>query len=325
MIPKTILVTGGAGFIGSHLCDRLLALGYKVICVDNFNDSYPPVFKRQNIASARKHPEFVLYETDICDKEKLEKVFIENSIDKVVHLAARGGVQKSIEEPEKYFETNVLGTLNVLELMTKYQIPHLLFSSSSTVYGRDAKTPFSESDPPQKPTSPYGASKIAAEAIIYTYSYLHKINATILRFFNVYGPRTRPDMALYKFTELLSHGRPVTENKGHRRDFTYIDDIIDGVVSSLDKEFAFEIINLGRSHPIGVHTYILNIAKALNVTPKISFRSPPPEEMMLTMADTRKARNLLRFRPKTKVEDGIKSFVSWYNQERRISSKRGAV
>lgn len=316
---KNILVTGGAGFIGSHLCDRLLALGHTVICLDNFNDSYPPAFKRQNIAQAKKYPNFRLYEGDICDERQLDRVFKKNKIQAVVHLAARGGVRPSITQPGEYFKTNIEGTLNILEKMRQYKIPQLVLASSSTVYGKDAKIPFSESDPPQKPTSPYGASKIAAEAIAHTYSHLYGIKTTILRFFNVYGPRVRPDMALYKFAENISRDLPVYENKGHRRDFTYIDDIIDGVLKALDREFEFEVINLGRSQPVAVHRYILEIGKALGIKPKIIARTPPPEEMVETKADVRKAKKLLKFLPKTTVTEGVKKYIQWYRQHQKTN------
>lgn len=313
---KTILVTGGAGFIGSHLCDRLLNLGHKVICVDNFNDSYPPVYKRQNITAAKKHPNFLLYKVDICDEIALDQVFKKNKIGALIHLAARAGVRPSIAQPSEYFKVNVQGTLNILEKMRQYKIFQLILASSSTVYGKDAKIPFSESDPFQKPTSPYGASKIAAEAIAYTYSHLYRINTTILRFFNVYGPRVRPDMALYKFAESMSKNLPVQENRGHKRDFTYIDDIIDGIIEVLDRKFNFEIINLGRSHPITVHQYILEIAKALNIKPKIILRTPPPEEMIQTQADIHRAQRLLNFSPKVTVNQGVANFATWYERYR---------
>lgn len=319
---KTILVTGGAGFIGSHLCDRLLDLGHKVICVDNFNDSYPPAFKRENIANAKKYRRFLLYEVDICDDVRLGQVFSKNKINTVIHLAARGGVAPSIALPAAYFKTNVEGTLNVLEKMRQFRISHLILASSSTVYGKDAKVPFSENDPPQKPTSPYGASKIAAESIAYTYSHLYGIKTTILRFFNVYGPRVRPDMALYKFAENISKNLPVYENRGHRRDFTYIDDIIDGVLKALNKKFDFEVINLGRSQPVAVHRYILEIGKALEVPPKIIVRNPPLEEIVQTRADVRKAKKLLNFSPKISVKEGVRRYIEWYREHKKTNGAR---
>ncbi len=315
---KTILVTGGAGFIGSNLCDKLLGLEYKVICIDNFADSYPAAFKRRNIVSAQKNSNFFLYEVDICDEPQLNSIFSKNKIDAVIHLAARGGVAPSIVNPGAYFKTNVEGTLNILEKMRQFGVLQLIFSSSSTVYGRDAKVPFSEDDPPQKPTSPYGASKIAAESIVFTYSHLYGIKTTILRFFNVYGPRVRPDMALYKFSENISKGLPVYENRGHRRDFTYIDDIIDGIVSTLNKQFDFEVINLGRSQPVAVHRYILEIGKALGIKPKIIVRTPPAEEMVQTKADVRKAKKLLNFSPKTSVAEGVGKYINWYEDHKKL-------
>ncbi len=314
---KTILVTGGAGFIGSNLCDRLLALGHKVICIDNFNNSYPSIFKRQNISSALKNPNFSLYEVDIRSADALKIIFSKNKIDAVVHLAARGGVQMSIVEPVEYFQINIIGTLNILEQVRLQKIPQFILASSSTVYGKDAKIPFSESDPPQKPTSPYGASKIAAESVTHTYSYLYDINTTILRFFNVYGPRVRPDMALYKFAENISKNLPVYENRGHKRDFTYVDDIVDGILAALDKKFSFEVINIGRSQPVTVHRYILEIAKALNKKPKIILRNPPPEEMVQTKATVTKAKKLLGFAPKTTVREGIQKYTQWYIKHKK--------
>jgi len=248
----TILITGGAGFIGSHLVEKLLLQKKKIVVIDNFNNFYSPAYKRENIAQAIKNQDFTLYEADICNKETCCDIFKKHNIEKVVHLAAYAGVRPSIEQPLLYEEVNCRGTLNMLELSRIYKIKQFIFGSSSSVYGNNKKVPFSEDDPVNEPISPYAATKRAGELFCYNYHHLYKIPTLCLRFFTVYGPRQRPDLAIRKFTELIDRNQPINMygNGTTERDYTHHSDIIDGVVSALDKEYDFEIINLGDSRPV---------------------------------------------------------------------------
>lgn len=313
----TCLVTGGAGFIGSHLCDKLLDLGHKVICVDNFDNYYSAQYKRQNIVGALKKSNFIFYEIDITNYEKIAPIFELYKVDVIVHLAGRGGVPASIERPLFYVHTNVHGTLCVLEAARHYKVPQFIFASSSSVYGPSSKIPFCEDDATLYQVSPYGATKKAAELLIQTYQHLYGLHATILRFFTAYGPRTRPDMALYKFTEKILAGEEITEYKGMKRDFTYIDDIVAGMVAAIDKNYNYEIINLGNSDPIPVRRYIKAIEDALKIKAKIVQKEPNPGELLETMAVIDKGKKLLGFNPKTKVEKGVANFVRWYKANRQ--------
>lgn len=314
---KTILVTGGAGFIGSNLCDKLLTLGHKVICVDNFDNYYPPEFKRQNIVEASKDRNFTIYETDITNYAKVANVFENHKIDTIVHLAGRGGVTPSINDPFFYLDTNVRGTLCMLEATRQFRVPQFIFASSSSVYGPDSKVPFSEDQPCSFQVSPYGATKRAAELLIRTYHNLYNIHATIFRFFTVYGPRTRPDMALYQMTEEILVNKPVSHYPKMARDFTYVEDIISGIVSAINKNLSFEIINLGNSKPIPHLQYIQAIEKALEMKAKMIIKEPRSGEVLVTMANISKAKKMLGFKPKTSVFDGVKQFVLWYKKYRQ--------
>ncbi len=314
---KTVLVTGGAGFIGSHLCDRLLDLGHKVICVDNFDNYYPAEYKRQNIESALKNPNFTFYEIDITNYERIAPIFELYKIDVIAHLAGRGGVPASVERPLFYVHTNVHGTLCMLEAARHYKVPQFIFASSSSVYGASSKIPFSEDDPTLQQVSPYGATKKAAELLVQTYHHLYGIHATILRFFTAYGPRTRPDMALNKFTEKIIAGEELTAFKGMRRDFTYIDDIIIGLVAAINKNLSCEIINLGNSDSIPVRRYIQAVENALGIKAKVVEKDPNPGELLETMAAIDKGEKLLGYNPKTKVETGVANFIQWYKANRQ--------
>ena len=315
---KTILVTGGAGFIGSHVCDRLLNLNNKVVCVDNFNDYYSPYVKENNIKHNLSNPNFVLEKIDITDKDALSKVFLEHKIDKIVHLAARAGVRPSLIDPELYYNVNVKGTVNILECARLNNVKTIVFGSSSSVYGNNKKFPFSETDDTNNQISPYASTKKIGELICKNYSYQYNMNITCLRFFTVYGPRGRPDMAPYKFTKLIYNDEEIQMygDGSSKRDYTYVEDIVRGIVASLDKEFRFEIINLGNSNPIFLKDFIKIIELALNKKAKIIKKPMPKGDVNLTYADISKAKDLLGYDPKTPIKQGIKKLVDWFiNQE----------
>jgi UDP-glucuronate 4-epimerase len=312
-----ILITGGAGFIGSHTTEKLLERGDEVVCLDNFNDYYDPARKRRNVAPFAAHPAYRLYEGDIRDAGLLEHLFRQESPDKVIHIAAMAGVRYSIQRPELYEEVNVRGTISLLEVARRHGIRNFVFSSSSSVYGAQEKIPFSEDDPVNEPISPYAATKRAAELLCYTYHHLYDIPCTCLRFFTVYGPRGRPDMAPYLFTrwifedqELIMYGDGST-----RRDYTYIDDIVAGVVAALDADFAFEVINLGNSQTVALSDFIAVVEAAVGKRARIRRQPMQPGDVPLTYADVSKARRLLGYQPTTSVEEGISRFVAWYKKE----------
>lgn len=308
------LVTGGAGFIGSHLVDRLLLEDpARLVVVDNFDDFYSPQIKRGNIASHLSHPSYRLVEADIRDYNKLRQLFSEEVIETVVHLAAKAGVRPSVSDPRTYQEVNVGGTLNVLDLAQRNGIKKFVFGSSSSIYGPTATPPFRE-DAPLNPISPYAATKAAGELLAHTYSHLYDMQIVCLRFFTVYGPRQRPDLAIHKFARLIaSHSPiPVYGDGSSERDFTYINDIIQGIMASIAYEATpFELINLGESQTITVNRLIELLEAALGEKAIIDRQPAQPGDMPRTHADIGKARRLLGYKPTTAVEDGIKKFVDW--------------
>jgi len=314
----TILVTGGAGFIGSHLVERLLSQGEKVVVIDNFNDFYPPPYKRENISAALQSPHLTLYETDIRDTSSCREIFEKHRIEKIVHLAAYAGVRPSIERPLLYEEVNCKGTLNLLELSRIYKVKQFIFGSSSSVYGNNKKIPFSEDDPVNEPISPYAATKRAGELYCYNYHHLYKIPVACLRFFTVYGPRQRPDLAIRKFTELIDRDQQITMygDGTTQRDYTFFSDITDGVVSALNRQFDFEIINLGNSTPIQLTRLIELIEQELGKKAKIKRLPEQPGDVHRTYADIRKAERFLHYRPKVSIEQGIRLFADWYKEVR---------
>ncbi len=307
------LITGGAGFIGSHLIDMLLEEGYSIICLDNFDPYYNPQLKRENIKHNLGNTNFKLVEADVRDKKALRKIFKENNIEKIVHLAAKVGVRPSIKEPLLYEDVNVRGTLNLLELCREFKVENFIFGSSSSVYGNTKKIPFSEDDVP-KPISPYGASKRSAELLCHVYSSLYSIPITCLRFFTVYGPRQRPDMAIHKFTRLIDEGKEIEMygNGTSERDYTYIDDIVEGVLSALDKKFGFEIFNLGNSRTVELRRLISLIEEKLGKQAKNRQLPEQAGDVFITYADISKTRKLLGYEPKTGIKKGIEKFVEWY-------------
>lgn len=308
-----ILVTGGAGFIGSHLIGRLLKEGYEVICLDNFNDYYNPQIKRDNISSFLRERNFNLVETDIRDKNTLKKVFEKYKFQKVIHLAAQAGVRLSLKQPNLYVDVNVNGTLNLLELSREYKIESFIFGSSSSVYGATKEIPFSE-EGKLKPISPYGVSKRTGELLCYTYNHLYNLSVIILRFFTVYGPRQRPDMAIHKFTKLIDEGKEIYlyGNGETSRDYTYISDIVEGIISSLNKDFNYEIFNLGNFNPTNLSHLISLIEKNLGKSAKIKYLPEQPGDPSITFADISKSKKMLNYNPKIKMAEGIKNFIEWY-------------
>src|SRR5215470_8727140 len=250
---SSILITGGAGFIGSHLVDRLLAIGHQITVADDFNDFYDPTIKRENVRSHLASPQYQLAEIDIRDRRQLEKVFAARQFDCIVHLAARAGVRPSLTQPQLYTETNINGTVNLLELARQQNVKQFVFGSSSSVYGINAKVPFSEDDPIRQPISPYAATKASGELIAHSYSHLYGVRCVCLRFFTVYGARQRPDLAIHKFARLIDAGQPIPVfgDGSSRRDYTYIDDIISGVRAAIDYDASlYEVINLGESRTV---------------------------------------------------------------------------
>ena len=312
-----ILITGGAGFIGSNLADRLLSVGHDVVVVDNFNDYYDVSLKEKNVSANLNNPHYKLYRVDICDRDAIARVFSDNNIDVVVHLAARAGVRPSLENPVAYVETNILGTVNILEQMKLHNIKKLVFASSSSVYGNCSAEKFSEDLKVTEPISPYAATKSACEQIIYTYHHLYKINAVCLRFFTVYGPRQRPDLAIRKFVEKIESGTPIDMygDGSTRRDYTYIDDIISGICAAIkyDKT-GYEIINLGGGEPITLKRMIETIEKVLGKSAIINKQPMQPGDVDKTVCDWKKANNLLGYTPQTTFEQGIKKFKEWKNE-----------
>ncbi len=310
---KTILVTGGAGFIGSHLVDRLLARGQSVVCLDNFNDYYDPAIKRSNVSRHLKSPGYALVEGDIRDRALVAKIFSDNDISAVVHLAARAGVRPSLQRPELYYDVNVAGTVNLLEACAKAGVKKFVFASSSSVYGNNKKVPFSEADPVDHPISPYAATKKAGELACYTTHHLHGIDTVCLRFFTAYGPRQRPEMAIRKFVALIEAGKPLPlfGDGSTSRDYTYIDDIIDGVVAALDTRMGFEVINLGNSDPIDLKGLVALIEDALGKKAAVDRQPMQPGDVDRTFADISNARRLLGYAPKVPLAEGIARFVRW--------------
>ncbi|MBP9665346.1 MAG: GDP-mannose 4,6-dehydratase [Pyrinomonadaceae bacterium] len=313
---RNVLVTGGAGFIGSHLVDRLLAESeWQITAVDDFNDFYSPEIKHRNIAEHVRSPNYRIIDADIRDWRTMEALFTQYHFDIIVHLAARAGVRPSLAEPRLYAETNVNGTLNLLELARMHHVNHFVFGSSSSVYGINAKVPFAEDDRIHQPISPYAATKAAGELLCHTYSHLYDMRIVCLRFFTVYGARQRPDLAIHKFARLITEGKPIQVfgDGTTRRDYTYIDDIIAGVRAAIDHEATpFEIFNLGESQTVELNELIALLERSLDIQAVIDRQPLQPGDVPITFADISKSRELLGYDPKTKIADGIPKFVEWF-------------
>lgn len=319
MIEHPVLVTGAAGFIGSHLTQRLIRSGYSVVGLDNFDDYYPVAIKKNNICNLTKEDKFLLIEGDIRDTFLLKKLFSENSFQTVFHLAARAGVRPSIECPLLYQDVNIKGTLNLLQESCKANIGKFIFASSSSVYGNNSPSPFQEDANVNQPISPYAASKVSAELFCSTYNHLYNLPVVILRLFTVYGPRQRPEMAIHHFVEQIDDGREILifGDGTSNRDYTYIEDIINGFMAALSyRGNSFQIFNLGRGQTVNLGYLVKIIENTVNKKAKVKYVDPAPGDVPLTIADISKARSLAGFEPRISIEEGIRRFVRWYRENK---------
>jgi UDP-glucuronate 4-epimerase len=325
-VNKNILITGAAGFIGSHVAEKLLSRGYNVLGIDNFDNFYAKEVKLKNLNSLMANDRFNFETVDICDKQHVNKIFSDNQFYSVIHLAAKAGVRPSIQYPADYYNVNVAGTLNILECIKKQDRRKLIFASSSSVYGNNKKTPFTETDNVDHPISPYAATKKAGELMTHTYHHLFNIDTTNLRFFTVYGPRQRPDLAIHKFFNLLYSNKPIDiyGDGSSGRDYTYIEDIVQGIESSFhyleQHENVNEIINLGNSSPVKLSELIGTIE---NVTQKQFIKKYLPMQegdVDLTFADIEKTKKLLNYQPGTTLQEGLKKFKTWFENQIEIKS-----
>src|SRR6266403_2487474 len=310
-----ILVTGGAGFIGSHLVEKLLSLGHDVAILDDFNDFYDPQIKRQNIAAVAK--DVAIHHLDLRDSGAVRNLFHREKFEAIAHLAARAGVRPSIQNPQLYYDTNVDGTLHLLDAARVTGVERFIFASSSSVYGNSKSVPFSEDRQLIQTLSPYGATKIAGEFLCSTYSHLYGMRVVALRYFTVYGPRQRPDLAIHQFTRRIQAGKPIDQfgDGTTRRDYTYIDDIIQGTMAPLKYDGPmFDIFNLGENETIQLRDLIAGIENALGEKAKINRLPEQPGDMPVTYADISKARKLLGYNPSTRLSDGLPRFIEWFLQ-----------
>ena len=309
-----ILITGGAGFIGSSLTDRLLAAGHHIVSIDNFDPYYDPAVKENNLTTALQSRRFKLYRDDILDTAALDKIFTEHDFEIVVHIAAKAGVRPSILDPHGYYRVNVTGTLNLLEQCKRKHINKFILASTSSIYGNNKKVPFSETDAVDNPISPYAASKKAAELLCHTYHHLYKMNIHALRFFTVYGPRQRPDLAIHKFFQMITSGQPITlfGDGSTSRDYTYIDDILDGITKSITNISGYEIINLGESKTITLMDMVSMIEDVLGQKAVRKSQPMQPGDVDRTFADISKARRILGYDPQTNLRIGLEKFRDWF-------------
>lgn len=321
---KTYLITGGAGFIGSSLSERLIKEGNRVVAIDNFCDFYNPTIKENNVKELIKNSNFKLYRNDIRDRQSVKKIFEENNIDIVMHLAAMAGVRPSIENPVLYQEVNCMGTQNILEEMKAHNVKNLVMASSSSVYGNCKEVPFKENMIVDFAISPYAATKKANEVITHVYHKLFDMNVIMLRFFTVYGPKQRPDLAINKFTRLMLEDKeiPMFGDGTTSRDYTYIDDIVDGIIRSCNyvenNNDVYEILNLGNSSPVSLKEMINTIGQAIGVEPKIKQLPMQPGDVDRTFADISKAKKLIGYNPKTSFKEGIERFIKWYKENIKL-------
>jgi UDP-glucuronate 4-epimerase len=310
-----IIVTGAAGFIGSHLVDRLLADGHNVTGVDNFDPFYARLAKERNLAAALRHPQFRLVEQDIRDQPRVDALVRETGPGAIVHLAARAGVRPSIDDPSLYASVNVVGTVQWLEAASRIEPrPRFVYASSSSVYGDRPNAPFRETDPVDLPVSPYAATKKACELLAYTFHHLHGLPVTGLRFFTAYGPRNRPDLAIAKFAALIERGEPVPMfgDGSTRRDYTYVDDIVDGIIRSIERCTGHHLYNLGNSSPIALGAMIEALGEALGKSPRIQRLPEQPGDVRQTCADVTRAAAELGYSPRTPFREGLERFVAWF-------------
>lgn len=322
MSSRHILLTGGAGFIGSHLTRALLNRGDRVTVLDDFNDYYDPALKRRNVApflAGDGRDAYRVVEGDIRNAELVDGLFRDGRFDAVVHLAARAGVRPSLAEPILYEDVNCIGTLRLLEAARRHGPEVFTFGSSSSVYGINEKIPFAETDPVELPISPYATTKRAGELLCFNYHHLYGLKTSCLRFFTVYGPAQRPEMAIHKFTDLLARGQavPLYGDGSTRRDYTYVSDIVAGIVAALDLAPGFEIFNLGGAETTELKDLVHWLAAELAVEPRIDYLPAQPGDVPITYADVEKAGRLLGYSPKVGIREGLQRFVAWYREDRR--------
>jgi UDP-glucuronate 4-epimerase len=316
-VSKKVLVTGAAGFIGSHMAEALLARGDEVIGLDNFDTYYSPSVKRRNVQTALAHPRYTAVEGDFGNAAIVERAFREGPFDAIIHLAARAGVRPSLLNPVRYCDTNVSGTVLLLEAARRRDVSHFLFASSSSVYGARSTAPFRESDPVDEPASPYAATKRAGELLARTFHHLYGLPVTCLRFFTVYGPRQRPDMAIHRFTRLIDAGQEVEVygDGQSQRDYTFVHDVVDGVLRALDRPQGYRVYNLGTNRMVSLLTLLDLISSHLDRVPRIVRLPNQPGDVPLTYADITLARSELGYEPMTPLDEGIATFVDWYRKE----------
>lgn len=313
-----ILVTGGAGFIGSHVCERLVRSGHSVWAFDDLNPFYDPRFKQRNIREVQALAgSFEFIQGDITERSEVEELFSSVKFDQVIHLAARAGVRPSLEEPALYQRVNVEGTVNILEAARKRNVRKLTMASSSSVYGVNSKVPFSEADPIFSAISPYAASKLACEALGHVYHHIYGLDIAMLRFFTVYGPRQRPDLAIYKFATLMLQGKPIPVfgDGSTARDYTFIEDILDGIIACTRKDIGFDVFNLGESQVVTLSRLVELLEKSLGMKAVIDRKPMQPGDVPITYADISKARQKLGYNPKVKIDQGIPIFVEWFRNK----------
>jgi UDP-glucuronate 4-epimerase len=316
-----ILVTGAAGFIGSHVCEHFVEFGYNVIGIDNFDDFYPVKFKHLNLAELQGNSKFQFHEADIRDDKALHSIFSSNQIDIVIHLAAKAGVRPSIDSITEYYDVNVNGTVSLLESMRIHEVKKMLFASSSSIYGNNLKVPFSETDRVDNPISPYASSKKSGELLCHVYSHLYKFDITCLRFFTVFGPRQRPDLAIHKFTRLIDEDKPIPfyGDGSTSRDYTYIDDIVNGINCALNHLDGYRIYNLGESKVINLNQLVEIIGNTLGKKAILQQLPLQQGDVTITYADISKAKSEIGYNPEYNIETGIKKFVEWYKRNKAIS------
>ena len=317
---KHILVTGAAGFIGSHLCEDLLTSGYTISGVDNFDPFYNRAIKEQNLEELKKNDRFRFIEADISDKSSFD--LIEDKVDAVIHLAAKAGVRPSIDDPAGYINTNIVGTNNILNWMKEKGIKKFVFASSSSVYGNNKKIPFAESDNVDNPISPYAFTKKTGELMNFSFHHLYQMSIVNLRFFTVYGPRQRPDLAIHKFIKLIDENKaiPVFGKGDTYRDYTFITDIVKGIIASLDyvisKDHVYEIFNIGNNQPVSLMELIITLYRLLGKEPRLEYLPMQPGDVDRTYASIEKAQSVLGYSPSTTIEEGLKKFIDWYHTKK---------
>jgi UDP-glucuronate 4-epimerase len=324
---RSALVTGGAGFIGSHLVDRLLGDGWAVTSLDNFDPFYDPATKRANVDAHLRHPAFRLVEADVCDAEGLREA-LPGGYDVVVHLAAKAGVRPSIEAPAAYQRVNVEGTQVLLELAREWGTRQFVFASSSSVYGVSPDVPWRETEPGLRPISPYAATKVAGELLGHVYAHLYGVRFVALRFFTVYGPRQRPDLAIHKFARRMLAGQPIPlyGDGSTRRDYTFVDDVVDGIVAAMSYDGSpYEVINLGNSRTVQLSELVAALERALGVEAKVERLPPQPGDVPQTWAALDKAERLLGYKPRTALAEGLAAFAAWLQEHSEGEHPEGAA